>query len=88
LGCELIDQSICQRVAVRNAEFQDIHAALVKGQGQFLCSWKVRITGSDVHDEALLSAGFQVSESLDNAIHAGAEFPGSARSWQGVKRDP
>ena len=68
LGRQLVDQSVGQRIAERNAQFQNIHARAVKGQGQLAGRLQVWVPRANVNNKSralLLQAG----KPFDNAIH-------------------
>ena len=68
-------QAIRQRIAERHAQFQHIHARLIKRERQLARGCQSRIARTDVNDETFFSGAFQCGKFFNDAIHAGGSFP-------------
>ena len=70
LGGELVHQTVGQRIAERHAEFQNVHARLVKGQRELARGFKIRVARADIDDEAFFAGRFQLGELFNDAVHS------------------
>src|SRR5258707_8587153 len=61
---KLVDQSIGQRIAERDPEFQHIYAEFIKGQRQLSGGVQIRISRPDISDESLASFPLELVESF------------------------
>ena len=72
---ELVHHTIGKRVAERHAQFQNIHAGLVKGNGQFARGIQIWIARADIDDKTFFTFTLQPREAFLNAIHAAESLP-------------
>lgn len=72
LGGELVDDAIGEGVTEGDAEFEDIDAGLVEGEGELAGGIEVGVTGADIDDEGFLVIFLQLFESCLDAVHGGA----------------
>src|SRR5439155_23238322 len=66
----LIDQTVGQRVAERNSQFQNVHPGVLESQGELAGRLEVRVTGTDIDDEPLLARFLEQDKAFHDAIHA------------------
>ena len=81
---KLIHQTVGQRVAERHAQFQNIHARLVKGHSQIARGLQIGIARADINDETLFAGLFELDKLFDDAVHAPESFEFQVSSF---KRD-
>ena len=72
---KLVHQAVGQRIAERHAQFQNVHARLVEGEGQFARGGQIRVARADIDDETLLAGALEPRKAFLNAIHCDVEFP-------------
>ena len=68
---ELVHQAVGERIAERHAEFQHVHARLVKCQREFARGFQIRVARADINDETFFAGAFQRGELFNDAVHRG-----------------
>ena len=74
LGGELVHETIGERIAEGHAEFQNIHARLVKREGEPARGFEVGVTRANVNNQPFLIGFFQRGKPFRDAIHVRGSF--------------
>ena len=69
LGGELVHEAVGERIAEGHADFEDVHARAIKGEGELARGLKVWVTTADVNDETFPALRPQPDKTIINAIH-------------------